>query len=134
VSIAQFAVALAMIAGPAAAAAEPAVCPTGLHAAMTAELYFRQDSTDAVTDEDWAEFLHDEVTPRFSGGLPVSEVYGQDQGPSGPFVRLPSQALFLVLAGTADERANLRYVQDAYERRFHQRPILLVEPKACVSF
>jgi hypothetical protein len=124
--------AAALIAGPALAA--PAACPSGLHPATTAELDFRQDSTDTVSDADWAEFLHDEVTPRFSGGLPVSDVYGQDQGPSGPFIRLPSQTLVLVLAGTADERANLRYIQDAYELRFHQRPVLLVEPKACVSF
>ena len=126
--------AVALIAGPVAAA--PAACPAGLHPATTAELYFGRDvgAGLGVSDEDWKSFLDQEVTPRFSGGLSVSDVYGQWLGPTGDFVREPSKALFLVLTGTADERANLQYVRDAYKRRFHQRSVLLVEQRACVSF
>jgi hypothetical protein len=129
------AVSIAVSAGSAIAAA-PAACPTGLHPAATAELYFGPgaDQQSAVSDQDWNAFLSDEVTPRFAAGLPVAVVFGQWRGPTGDFVREPSKALFLVLTGTADERANLQYVRDAYQRRFHQRTMLLVEPKACVSF
>jgi hypothetical protein len=129
-----FAAALTMLAG--AAAGAPIACPDGLHPATTAELFFGRDIGEdvGVSDADWRSFLDQEVSPRFASGLSVSDVYGQWKSPKGVFVREPSKALFLVLAGTADERANLGFIRDAYKRRFHQTSVLLVEEKACVSF
>ena len=130
----MIAASIAGLAGSAAAA--PRSCPPGLRPATTAELFFGRDVGDepGVSDADWRRFVDEEVSPRFPSGLSVNDVYGQWRGPKGEFVREPSKALFLVLAGNRDESANLGYVRDAYRRRFHQESVLLVEQQACVSF
>jgi hypothetical protein len=129
--LASVLVAAATFAAPAALA-----CPQGLHPAMAAELFFGRDIEGGgmVSDADWNDFLASEVTPQFPNGLTVGDVYGQWRGPDGRFVREPSEALFIVLAGKGDERARLDLVRDAYKRRFHQSSVLLVEHEACVSF
>ena len=121
------------IAAPAAAAS---ACPQGLHPATTAELFFGRDVGEAVgvSDADWRQFVDQEVSPRFSSGLSVTDVYGQWRGPRGAFVREPAKALLLVISGTPDERADIGHIRDAYRRRFHQDSVLLVEQRACVSF
>ncbi|HWA61074.1 MAG TPA: DUF3574 domain-containing protein [Caulobacteraceae bacterium] len=139
-SAAALAVVAALAAGPVLArtapAAQAATCPQALHRATTAELYFGRNVGDevGVSDEDWKDFLDHEISPRFPDGLSVSDVYGQWRGPKGHFVREPSKAVMLVLAGDAAEPAKLRAIRDAYRRRFHQDSVLLIERTACVSF
>jgi hypothetical protein len=118
------------------AAAAPRGCPGGLRPASTAELFLGRDTgwTGQVSDADWRSFLAAEVTPRFPDGLSVNDVYGQRRSPAGAFVRQNAKALFIVLAGRPDEQQRLDMVRDAYERRFHQQAVLLVEEKACVGF
>jgi len=119
-----------------AAHAGPRACPTGMKSATTAELFFGRNVgwTGQVSDTDWRSFLGEEVTPRFPGGLSVSDVYGQWRSPAGAFVRQNTKALFIVLAGRPDEQQRLELIRDAYKRRFHQQAVLLVEESACVSF
>jgi hypothetical protein len=118
-----------------AAAASPA-CPSGLHRAMTAELYFGRSIASAgeVSDADWSQFVDTEITPRFPDGLSVSDVYGQWRNPKGAFVREQSKALFLVLTGEPAERQRIDLVRAAYKQRFHQDSVMLVEQQACVAF
>jgi hypothetical protein len=115
--------------------ARPA-CAPGLRPATTAQLFFGRDVGDApgVSDEDWRAFVDQEVTPRFPGGLTVSDVYGQWRGPHGQFVREPSKALLLVLKGEGDERRGVEAIRAAYVTRFHQQSVLVVEQSACVAF
>ncbi|HUO12195.1 MAG TPA: DUF3574 domain-containing protein [Caulobacteraceae bacterium] len=126
------ATAFALFAAPALAA--PGICPQGLHAAATAELFFAQDLADGrtVSNTDWRAFLAAEVRPRFPTGL-AADVYGEDQGGKRAFQRLRSQAVFLVLTGAPDERQRLDLVRDAYNRRFHTDPVLLIEQRGCAA-
>lgn len=133
----KLALAIALLAGPVAAkSAAPTACPADLHTATTAELYFGRDIGQevGVSEEDWRGFLQTEVSTRFPDGLSVSDVFGQWRGPKGEFVREPSKAVLLVLAGANDENAKLRAIRDAYKRRFHQDSVMLIERTACVSF
>jgi hypothetical protein len=111
-------------------------CPSGLRPAATAELFFGRDIGDApgVSDEDWRGFVDTEISPRFPSGLSVNDVYGQWRAPDGKFVREPSKAVLLVLAGTRGEARRLQAVREAYRAQFHQQSVLLVEQRACVSF
>ena len=132
-TVLKAAIALALVATPAFAA--PRACPTGLHPATTAELFFGRNGQDVgVTDAAWRDFLDNEVSTRFSDGLSVSDVYGQWRDTHGQFVREPSKAVFLVLKGSPDDRRNLQAVRDAYRRRFNQSSVLLVQERGCVSF
>ena len=133
-TVLKAALALALIATPAAAA--PRACPIGLHPATTAELFFGRNVGQelGVSEEAWRDFLDQEVSTRFADGLSVSDVYGQWRDTHGQFVREPSKAVFLVLKGSPTERRNLQAVRDAYRRRFNQSSVLLVRERACVSF
>jgi len=133
----KLALALALLATPAAAATAPAAsCPAQLHRATTAELYFGRDVGQelGVSDEDWRSFVDAEIATRFPDGLSVTDVFGQWRGPKGVFVREPTKAVMLVLAGGRDEHAKLSAIRDAYKHRFHQDSVLLIERTACVSF
>ena len=74
------------------------------------------------------------MSTRFPDGLSVTDVYGQWRGPSGVFVREPTKAVMLVLAGARDEHAKLDAIRDAYKHRFRQDSVMLIERSACVSF
>ncbi len=108
----------------------------GLRSASTAQLFFGRSAGNEgeVTEADWRTFLAGEVTPRFPDGLSVNDVYGQWRDPAGAFVREDSKAVFIVLAGRADEQQRLGLIRDAYKRRFHQQSVMLVEQRACVAF
>src|ERR1700676_3204801 len=98
-------IALMLAAAPALVSAAPRDCPPGLHPATTAEMFFGRNEGQglAVTDDDWRAFVDEEVSPRFPAGLTVSDVYGHWRDADG-FVREPSKALFIVLAGGRDDR------------------------------
>jgi hypothetical protein len=123
---------LSIAAAPAFAATGS--CPQGLHAAATAEVFFGQDLSNGrvVSYADWRAFLTTEVDPRFPGGL-AADVYAEDQGGKRDFQRQRSEAVFLVLTGAPDERQRLDLVRDAYSRRFHTDPVVLIEQRACVA-
>ena len=123
--------------GLAAGASEArTVCPAGLHAVTTAELFFGADIPDGgkVSAADWADFLDREVTPRFPDGLTTWSADGQWRTPAGVETRETSRVLLLVLSGRRDERARLAALIDAYKSRFHQLSVLLVEHGDCARF
>jgi len=127
---------IAILAAVGAATAAHGACPSGLHRAITAELFFGRDrgGAPAVSDADWKSFLDQEISPRFSAGLSVSDVYGEWREPGGRFIHEPSKAVILVLDDLSAKKGDLAHVRDAYKRRFHQKSVLLVEEDACVSF
>lgn len=111
-------------------------CPSGTGPVETAELYFGRNIGPVlgVTDADWRAFVDDEVTPRFPGGLSVTDVSGQWKGDDGQVVREPSKALMLVLTGAPDETAKIEAIRAAYKQRFRQEAVMLVRRRACVGF
>jgi hypothetical protein len=113
----------------------PGACPAGSHGTQTAQLFFGRDVGDrlGVSDDDFARFLDEEVTPRFPDGLTVLDARGQWRGPQG-LVREPSKVVEVVLAGKPDDRARLSQAADAYKRRFHQQSVLILTQPACAAF
>jgi len=116
--------------------AEAVRCPAGQARANTVELVFGRNDGDrlAVSDEDWRRFIDEVVTPRYPDGLSVMDVQGQWRAPGGVLVREPSKIVYLVLDGGPDDPAKIANIRDIYKQRFHQKSVLLVTQKACVSF
>ena len=120
--------------------AEPtaSACPEGWDQVTEYRLYFgRSDATgspDAVSDEAWAQFLSDTITPRFPDGLTVTDGAGQWRGESGEIFREQSKVLTLLVwpDDTALERLN--EIAAEYESRFNQESVLLTSAKSCASF
>jgi hypothetical protein len=116
--------------------AGPGPCPAGLDEVRTAQLLFGRDVGDrlGVTDADWRDFVARDVTPRFPDGVTVIDAQGQWRNGAGRLVREPSKMLLIVLAGRPDEPDRLAAVAKAYEARFHQESVLLIEQSACATF
>lgn len=115
------------------AAAE--TCAAPLKAATEIDLYFGRDQASAgeVSDEAWATFLADDVTPRFPDGLSVLDVAGQYREPGGRLVREKTKLVVIVVFDAPVYRAQVAAIVEAYNRRFGQHGVFRVERAVCAG-
>ena len=115
-----------------------AACPEGWDQVTEYRLYFgRSDATgapDAVSDEEWARFLSDTVTPRFPEGLTDTDGAGQWRNDAGEVLKEQSKILTLLVWPDDTALQRLREIAAEYESRFNQESVLLTSSQACVSF
>jgi uncharacterized protein DUF3574 len=132
--IAPLTMAAAVIVGGCASAPEPA-CPAGERRSVDELLYFGTGMAHGVvSDEQWAAFLRDVVTPRFPDGLTTWPASGQWRAGDGSLTLENTHVLNLVhAADDATEKAVQAIVAD-YKDRFRQEAVLRVKTSACVSF
>jgi hypothetical protein len=101
------------------------------------ELMFGRKIADriAVTEDEWTQFVDQEITPRFPDGLTVFSAAGQrrDQS-SNRIVREPSKIVLIVLPGKAEDLARVNEIAQAYKARFKQQSVGVILRPACVSF
>jgi hypothetical protein len=114
----------------------PQACAPGLMRMTQAELFFGREMAGRamVSEEEWRRFLDDEVTPRFSDGFSVADIYGQYRNRGGAIAREQSKQLLVLTAGGSADEAKLDAIRDAYRRRFNQESVLLVESPVCAAF
>lgn len=105
------------------------------------ELYFSiGDWTDTALSTEaesrWATFLDQEVTPRFTSGLSVLDVYAQGRGPAVEAVikRERSRLLVIVHPATAEASAKIDTIRAAWKRLGGEAPVLRISQPADVSF
>ena len=95
------------------------------------ELYFGRSIAGGgkVTDEQWKQFLADEVTPRFPDGFTVLSGYGQYRTKAGSITSEPSEVvIFLYTAKTKNaSRVKIDEIRAAYVKRFDQESVLRVD-------
>ncbi len=118
--IASFLLAAGASAGPAAAVAQDA---PAAQAAVQSTLYFGLKSQDGtgVSEQAWAKFLAEVVTPRFPHGLTVLSAYGQGASP-GPDAVLAelTKVLIIVHSGTEADAAKISEIKAKYSEAFDQ--------------
>jgi hypothetical protein len=128
--------------------AVPAVAPTltgdFAHPGQTqgwvdTKLYFGLGPADhpeqGVSDAKWREFLDKQVTPRFSDGLSVIDVYGQWQGKTEHAPeRQRSKMLIIAYPDTAENRAKIEAIRVAWKQQTGDQSVLRVTEPADVSF
>ena len=89
----------------------------------------------AVTEDEWTQFVDQEITPRFPDGLTVLSAAGQWRDPSSnKIVREPSKVVLIVLPGKAEDLARVNEIAQAYKTRFKQQFVGVIVRPACVSF
>jgi Protein of unknown function (DUF3574) len=118
-----------------ASAAPP--CPTGFEARQRVELFFGRNigETLGVSDDAWAKFVDEEVTPKFPDGLSVLDLAGQWKDPaSGRIVREPGKLLILIVAPDAALRAHVATIIATYKSRHRQQAVLMSLHEVCVAF
>lgn len=127
--------AIAVAGSPAAASPYPSGYSTSSLIAIDkyfrTELYFGRSIRGGgeVNDEQWKQFLMDEVTPRFPDGFTVLSGYGQYRTKEGVIVSEPSEVLiFLYPAKTKNaSRAKIDEIRAAYLKKFDQESVLRVD-------
>lgn len=104
------------------------------------ELFFGTTKPDgaAFTNEEWLQFLKDEVTPRFPDGLTVLTGLGQWRDSSGTIIQERSNDLIILypLSTALESSTKLEEIRDAYEQQFNQSSVLRADDGVpdCTSF
>jgi len=102
--------------------------------AVQAQLYFGLRSADGkgVSEQAWAKFLADVVTPRFPDGLTVLAAYGQGRSGPPPFPMMAETTKLLIIVHPDDEasRQKLNEIKQAYKETFTQDSVFHVEVPA----
>ena len=101
------------------------------------ELYFGTEKPDggAVSDEEWAQFLAQEVTPRFPDGFTVLEGFGQYRDSSGRIVKEKSRCLILFYT-KKEKKANnekIDQIRIVYKQKFQQESVLRLDFRQSVN-
>ncbi|HET8623799.1 MAG TPA: DUF3574 domain-containing protein [Gemmatimonadales bacterium] len=77
-----------------------------------------------ISQDEWAAFLRDEITPQFPDGLTVSEAAGQWRGADGVIVREPTKVLLLVHPRVGPAQAAVQTIIARYKHLFEQEAVL----------
>lgn len=117
------------------AAAQPA-CAAGDRAMFRDTLYFGRNRPTGgrVTEDEWADFLASEATPRFPDGFTVLSATGQWRDAGGKIEREASNVLVVLHDGSPATRQRIAALADAYRQRFGQEAVLRERSPACVAF
>lgn len=104
---------------------------SGLTAQVADRLYFGRNipGGGSVSDQAWAGFLAEVVTPRFPAGLTVWPAQGQWRGLSGVIERESSFVLELIHPDDAATERAIREIAAEYKRRFSQEAVLRVRDR-----
>jgi hypothetical protein len=111
----------------------------GMAAYARSELFFGKSipGGGAVTDAAFAQFLDQEVTPRFPAGFTVVPAMGQYRETNGVIDHETSDMLILFYprASASDASKKIDEIRTAYDRTFRQESVLREdEQPSCVSF
>lgn len=100
------------------------------------EIFFGRGLPDRteISDSAWAQFLADEVTPRFPQGITVLEGRGQWRGQDGVIVRERTWILVLYHEPSEAHTRAVTGLVTAYARRFQQEAVLRDRTGSCVTF
>ncbi len=130
--------ALLLTAGMQASAQSPplvAACTAPLKPALEIDLYFGRDIEGGgeVSEDQWAEFVAAEVTPRFPEGLSVLNVAGQSRNAKNQTLRERTKLLVVVVFDAPAHRAKVQAIVEAYNRRFGQHGVFRTEHTVCAG-
>ncbi|MBN9559727.1 MAG: DUF3574 domain-containing protein [Alphaproteobacteria bacterium] len=129
--------ALAAVA-PLVACTAPDPCrDVGAHQALVATLLFGLDvpGRRPVTNDEWAAFMRDVVTPRFPEGLTVLDGNGQWRDPAtGRINAAPSRVVIIATDDARSAPGKLAQVADAYKARFDQKSVGILISPSCAAF
>lgn len=111
-------------------------CPEGSDRYAEYQLFFGRSAADGreVSDEEWAAFLAEVVTPRFPAGLTVLDAAGQWRDDSGTIQRERTKVLWILAAPGEETLRLIDEISQEYERRYNQDAVLRIHGTACASF
>ena len=118
------------------AGTQPLACAAGTSPMTKYELFLGENigTMGRVSDEDWRQFLTEEVTPRYPDGFTVLEGMGQWRDPMGRIISEESRNLIVIARDPVAELPKITAIRDTYKMRFRQDAVLFVQSQICASF
>lgn len=87
-----------------------------------------------VSDEEWAGFVRDVVTPRFPQGFTVFRADGQWRERDGTTAREPVMVIEILHPLSREHELKINEIAEEYRQRFHQEAVLRVTMPARMDF
>jgi hypothetical protein len=119
---------------PAATPPTDPTCTDGAPYLRTILYFGLARGAGTISEDEWAAFLRDEITPRFPDGLTVSEAAGQWRGSDGVIVREPTKVVLLVHPRVGPAQAAVQAIIGRYKQRFEQEAVLWETAPICAVF
>jgi hypothetical protein len=103
---------------------------------LRTELYFGTSRVGlpAVTDVEFAQFVDEEVTPRFPDGLTRLTGEGQFRGSSGLIKERSHVMILFYPAQMRDANSLIQQIRDRYKERYQQESVLRADGYSIISF
>ncbi len=111
-------------------------CPTESRLGQVAEVLLGRNvgAKLAVSEPDFANFLDQDVTPRFPSGYTVIDTTGQyASSATGQIIKEPGKLLLIAFAAVDDE-IKVQALAAAYKRRFNQESVGIITRPSCIAF
>ncbi len=95
---------------------------------FSTEIYFgRNISAGAeISEQQFAEFLSNQVTPAFPAGMTVYDAYGQMQHSNGEIVKQKTKVVVLVHRNSQTENDAINKIIAAYRSKFGNPQVMLL--------
>ena len=104
----------------------------GGSAMLEYQLFFGRTS---VTDQQWADFTANVVTPNLPNGFTALDTEGQWLNPATHrIIRERSNVIIVIMPDTAASKASVEAVKDDYLKRFHQQSVGNIILPVCGAF
>jgi hypothetical protein len=100
------------------------------------ELYFGTSLPDgkSIAEDQWQQFLNDEITPHFREGLTVVDGYGQYLDSSGTLLREKTKLVILIYEPSPSREKAIQEIMQKYKQKFQQESVLRVTNEVRATF
>jgi hypothetical protein len=128
---------IALAGGCAHAPPQPACADPRLTPMLEYQLFFGRGTParPAPTEQEWAEFTADVITPHLPDGFTAFDADGQWMNPTTRrIIREKTKVLLVVLPGTEAAATAIAAIRDAYQTKFHQQSVGVAVHPVCGAF
>jgi hypothetical protein len=128
---------IALASGCARAPSQLACTDPGLTAMLEYQLFFGRGipARPALTEQDWAEFTAEVITPHLPDGFTAFDADGQWMNPTTRrIIAEKTKVLLVVLPGTEAAATAIAAIRDAYRIKFHQQSVGMAVHPVCGAF
>jgi Protein of unknown function (DUF3574) len=128
---------IGLASGCARSSSQPACGNPGLTPTLEYELFFGRGipARPALTEQEWAEFTAEVVTPHLPDGFTSFDADGQWMNPTTRrIIKEKTKVLLVVLPGTEVAATAIASIRDAYRTKFHQQSVGMAVRPVCSAF
>lgn len=114
---------------------QPLTCLSNEQPTVMESLYFGTAKPGGVvSQEEWASFVNEQVTPAFPEGLTSWSASGQWRMAGGRIEQEASHILQVTHDGSSAKETAVQRIMATYKHNFQQEAVMRIRSRACRSF